>query len=160
MDEARTMPQAHDRTAREQAVERRTIIAATSWCRASASGWRLDHFLKRRIGRLSRTQIQDDHRDADLVPDGRPARPSSSVRAGEIIRLRRPAPMEPEVPRHFEVLYEDDSVLAIDKPAGLPMHTDREVLAQHAGRAAARALPRRADADRPPHRSRDVRACC
>ena len=37
--------------------------------------------------------------------------------------LRRPAPIEPEVPRHFEVLYEDDRVLVIDKPAGLPMHT-------------------------------------
>jgi 23S rRNA pseudouridine1911/1915/1917 synthase len=27
------------------------------------------------------------------------------------------------VPRHFDVLYEDASVLVIDKPAGLPMHT-------------------------------------
>ncbi len=45
------------------------------------------------------------------------------MRAGETIWLRRPAPVEPDVPRHFEVLYEDPSVLCIDKPAGLPMHT-------------------------------------
>jgi 23S rRNA pseudouridine1911/1915/1917 synthase len=45
------------------------------------------------------------------------------VRAGETILLRRPAPVEPDVPRHFGVLYEDASVLVIDKPAGLPMHT-------------------------------------
>ncbi len=45
------------------------------------------------------------------------------MHAGETILLRRPAPIEPEVPRHFEILYEDASVLVIDKPAGLPMHT-------------------------------------
>ena len=86
-------------------------------------GWRLDHFLKRRIGRLSRTKIQGIIREQISFPDGRRARPSSVVRAGEIILLRRPAPVEPAVPRTFSILYEDDAVLAIDKPAGLPMHT-------------------------------------
>ena len=87
------------------------------------AGWRLDHFLKRRIGRLSRTRIQQIIKEQISFPDGRRARPSSTVRAGETIMLRRPAPKEPEVPRHFDVLYADQSVLAIDKPAGLPMHT-------------------------------------
>jgi 23S rRNA pseudouridine1911/1915/1917 synthase len=45
------------------------------------------------------------------------------VRPGETILIERPAPVEPEVPRHFEVLAEDEHFLAIDKPAGLPMHT-------------------------------------
>jgi 23S rRNA pseudouridine1911/1915/1917 synthase len=44
------------------------------------------------------------------------------VHAGQIIHLDRPAPVEPEVPRRFDVLYEDAEVLAIDKPAGLPIH--------------------------------------
>jgi 23S rRNA pseudouridine1911/1915/1917 synthase len=86
-------------------------------------GWRLDHFLKRRIGRMSRTRIQAIIGEQIAFPDGRPARPSSPVRAGETILLRRPAPIEPDVPRDFAVLFEDDSVLVIDKPAGLPMHT-------------------------------------
>jgi 23S rRNA pseudouridine1911/1915/1917 synthase len=86
-------------------------------------GWRLDHFLKRRIGRLSRTRIQSILREQIFFSDGRTVRPEASVRAGETILLRRPAPIEPDVPRHFEVLYEDASVLVIDKPAGLPMHT-------------------------------------
>ena len=86
-------------------------------------GWRLDHFLKRRIGRLSRTRIQSILREQIFFSDGRTVRPATSVRAGETILLRRPAPIEPDVPRHFEVLYEDASVLVIDKPAGLPMHT-------------------------------------
>ena len=87
------------------------------------SGWRLDHFLKRRIGRMSRTRIQAIIGEQISFPDGRPARPSSQVRAGETILLRRPAPVEPDVPRTFDVLFEDDSVMVIDKPAGLPMHT-------------------------------------
>jgi 23S rRNA pseudouridine1911/1915/1917 synthase len=86
-------------------------------------GWRLDHFLKRRIGRLSRTKIQTIIREQITLADGRRPRPSSSVRAGEVLLLRRPAPVEPDVPRTFSILYEDESVLVIDKPAGLPMHT-------------------------------------
>jgi 23S rRNA pseudouridine1911/1915/1917 synthase len=86
-------------------------------------GWRLDHFLKRRIGRLSRTRIQSIIDAQIYFSDGRRARPSSPVRAGEVIQLRRPPPVEPDVPRHFEILYEDASVMCIDKPAGLPMHT-------------------------------------
>jgi 23S rRNA pseudouridine1911/1915/1917 synthase len=87
------------------------------------AGWRLDHFLKRRIGRLSRTRIQNIIKDQISFADGRRVRASAAVRAGEVIVLRRPAPVEPEVPRRFDVLYEDESVLVIDKPSGLPMHT-------------------------------------
>lgn len=86
-------------------------------------GWRLDHFLKYRIGRLSRTKIQAIIAEQVSFEDGRRARPASAVRSGEIIHLDRPAPKEPEVPRDFTVLYEDEWLLAIDKPAGLPMHT-------------------------------------
>ncbi len=101
----------------------RDIISLEFPVPGECAGWRLDHFLKRRIGRLSRTKIQFVIREQITFADGRRARASSSVRAGEIIRLRRPAPVEPDVPRTFSLLYEDDTVLAIDKPAGLPMHT-------------------------------------
>jgi 23S rRNA pseudouridine1911/1915/1917 synthase len=101
----------------------REVISLDIPVPGECGGWRLDHFLKRRIGRLSRTKIQGIIREQISFPDGRRARPSSAVRAGEIILLRRPAPVEPAVPRTFSILYEDDVVLAIDKPAGLPMHT-------------------------------------
>ncbi|HVY40405.1 MAG TPA: RluA family pseudouridine synthase [Polyangia bacterium] len=83
----------------------------------------MDHFLKRRIGRLSRTKIQAIIGEQIFFSDGRTVRPASAVRAGETIHLRRPAPVEPPVPRDFGILYQDESVLVIDKPAGLPMHT-------------------------------------
>jgi 23S rRNA pseudouridine1911/1915/1917 synthase len=101
----------------------REIISLDIPVPGECDGWRLDHFLKRRIGRLSRTKIQLIIRDQITFADGRRPRPSSAVRAGEVLLLRRPAPVEPDVPRTFSVLYEDESVLVIDKPAGLPMHT-------------------------------------
>jgi 23S rRNA pseudouridine1911/1915/1917 synthase len=57
------------------------------------------------------------------LPGGRQPRPALAVQAGWTLWIDRPAPIEPEVPRHFEILVEDDWFLAIDKPAGLPMHT-------------------------------------
>ncbi len=85
--------------------------------------WRLDHFLKHRIGRLSRTKIVSIIERQIRFSDGRRVRASSGVRGGETIMLNRPAPQEPEVPRDFAVLAEDDTFLAIDKPSGLPIHT-------------------------------------
>lgn len=86
-------------------------------------GWRLDHFLKHRIRRLSRTKIRMVIEQQVRLSGGRRARPALSVRAGETVVVDRPAPVEPEVPRHFSILREDDWFMAIDKPAGLPMHT-------------------------------------
>jgi 23S rRNA pseudouridine1911/1915/1917 synthase len=103
--------------------EGREIVEVDIPVPGECEGWRLDHFLKRRIGRLSRTKIQRIIREQITFPDGRRARPSSSVHAGEVLLLRRPAPIEPDVPREFGILYEDADVMVIDKPAGLPMHT-------------------------------------
>ena len=42
------------------------------------------------------------------------------VRAGQVVAWSRPPWVEPEVSRRFEVLHEDDAVLVVAKPAGLP----------------------------------------
>lgn len=99
------------------------IIALRLKVPPECDGWRLDHYLKFRIGRLSRTKIQAIIAQQVSFPDGRRARAASCVRAGELVHLDRPAPIEPSVPRDFAILAEDESFLAIDKPAGLPMHT-------------------------------------
>ena len=88
-----------------------------------ADGWRLDHFLKQRIRRLSRTKIQTIIETQVRLEGGRAPRPAMPVRAGDIIHIDRPAPIEPEVPREFGILASDEHYIAIDKPAGLPMHT-------------------------------------
>jgi len=86
------------------------------------AGQRLDRFIQHRIPRLSRTRAQEVVRSCAYRADGTRRRPSDRVRAGENVVLVRPPFEEPNVPLYFDVLYEDDAVLAVDKPAGLPVH--------------------------------------
>jgi 23S rRNA pseudouridine1911/1915/1917 synthase len=89
-------------------------------------GHRLDHYLKRKIRRLSRTRIQEVIRSQlELARRaGSPGRlrPSTPVVAGDRIVIRRPARPEPPCPREFGVLFDDPAVMVVDKPAGLPVH--------------------------------------
>ncbi len=84
-------------------------------------GWRLDRFVQGRIPRLSRTRIQKMIR-AQAELGGPTLRPASRVAGGQRLTLLRPAPEEPDVPRHYRVIAEDGPLIAIDKPAGLPVH--------------------------------------
>jgi len=84
-------------------------------------GWRLDRYLAARIPRLSRNRVQQMIRSQEAL-GARPRRPANRVRAFEEVVLLRPAPHEPDVPRSFVILHQDDAMLAIDKPAGLPVH--------------------------------------
>ncbi len=89
-------------------------------------GHRLDHYLQRKIRRLSRTRIQEVIRtqltlERSGASPGR-LRPSSHVAAGDRLVIRRPARPEPVCPRDFTVLHDDAEVMVVDKPAGLPVH--------------------------------------
>lgn len=86
------------------------------------AGLRLDRFIQLRIPRLSRTRAQEVVKACGYRADGTRRRPSERVRAGEVVLLVRPPFEEPNVPCHFGVLYEDDAIIAIDKPSGLPVH--------------------------------------
>lgn len=85
-------------------------------------GWRLDRYVCRRIPRLSRNRIQRILRNEATFKGRSEPRPATRVRAGDEILLRRPLPAEPSVPRTFRVIHEDEDLLALDKPAGLPVH--------------------------------------
>jgi 23S rRNA pseudouridine1911/1915/1917 synthase len=86
------------------------------------AGQRLDRFIQHRIPRLSRTRAQEVVRACAYRADGTRRRASERVRTGELVVLVRPPFDEPDVPLYFDVLYEDDAVLAVNKPAGLPVH--------------------------------------
>ncbi len=90
--------------------------------RREHAGWRADLFISHQIPRLSRTRVQRVLNRSAFDDRGRRVKPNRALREGERITIFRPPPEEPEVPRHFEVLYEDDDILGIDKPAGLPVH--------------------------------------
>lgn len=52
--------------------------------------------------------------------DGQAGRAESPLNRGSELVWERPPWTEPEAPRSFEVLYEDEDLLAVAKPAGLP----------------------------------------
>lgn len=85
-------------------------------------GWRLDHYLTAKIKRLSRNRIGRIIRGPLTLNGVAVRKPGVRLRRGDSICIHRPWPEEPAVPRHFTVLAEDADYLAVDKPAGLPVH--------------------------------------
>lgn len=86
------------------------------------SGMRLDLFIQLRIPRLSRTRAQRIVKASAYREDGARRRASDIVRGGETVFLVRPPFEEPSAPRDLPILYEDEAMIAIDKPPGLPVH--------------------------------------
>ena len=86
------------------------------------AGLRTDRFIQNRIPRLSRTRASEIVRACAYTPRGRKLRPGSRVRAGGTVLLVRPRLEEPDCPRDYGVVFEDEHLVALDKPAGLPMH--------------------------------------
>jgi 23S rRNA pseudouridine1911/1915/1917 synthase len=99
-------------------IERFTVAAADA-------GERLDRFLAARLPDLSRTRIQELIAEGRVRVAGRPARASHRVAAGEEVEAevlpRPPLAAAPEaIP--LEILYEDDDIVAVNKPAGMVTH--------------------------------------
>jgi len=90
-----------------------------------SAGTRLDLFVAGACSDLSRSRIQKLIAEGAVRVDGGEARRAHHVRAGEEITVEvaepREIPLEPEaIP--LSVLYEDEELLAIDKPPGLVVH--------------------------------------
>ena len=89
------------------------------------AGMRLDLFLQRELPAHSRTRLQAWVRNGRVTAGGRALKPSRLLRGGETLEVD---PAEPRPLRAFAedlpitVLYEDASVIAIDKPAGMVVH--------------------------------------
>lgn len=89
------------------------------------AGQRLDRYLASQISDLSRTQIQNLLDEGRILVDDIARKASHRVEAGELVSVDLPAPrpstVEPE-PIPLNVLYEDDSLALINKPAGMTVH--------------------------------------
>ena len=87
---------------------------------------RLDIYLQMRLGGVSRTKIQAAAKAGCIHVNDNVAKPSYKVKPLDVISV-----LLPEPPHEFEltpeemeipVVYEDDDVLVIDKPAGMVVH--------------------------------------
>jgi 23S rRNA pseudouridine1911/1915/1917 synthase len=89
------------------------------------AGKRLDRMLHERLPQYSRARIQDWIGAGRVLVNGKAGRPSRAVRPGDAIDVEpadpRPLAAGPEdIP--LSILYEDEDVVAIDKPAGMAVH--------------------------------------
>lgn len=88
---------------------------------------RLDQFLSTALPRYSRSRIQSWIKDDLVLIDGAPRnKPSLLLRGGERIVVypgeRPPLKAAPEeIP--LDILYEDSSLVAVNKPAGMTVHS-------------------------------------
>jgi 23S rRNA pseudouridine1911/1915/1917 synthase len=62
------------------------------------------------------TRIASGH----VLIDELPAHAESVLRTGRALVWQRPPWIEPDAPQSYSVLYEDDDLIAVNKPAGLP----------------------------------------
>ena len=100
--------------------DRIELIATTT-----DSGSRLDRFVAANCPDLSRSRVQELI-DSSLVQiNGQPSKPSQKLKGGERITVQ-PEPRPPlkaeaeSIP--LNILYEDDELIVINKPAGMTVH--------------------------------------
>ena len=89
------------------------------------AGKRLDQMLHERLPQFSRARIQDWIKTGRVLVDGAAARAAKTMRGGEAVEVdpAEPPPLHaaPEaIP--IRTLYEDDDVVAVEKPAGMVVH--------------------------------------
>lgn len=87
---------------------------------------RIDKYLMMRIEGVSRTKIQAATKAQCVLVNGKPTKSNYKIKPLDVITILLPTP-----PRELEILpenipldivYEDDDVLVVDKPAGLVVH--------------------------------------
>jgi 23S rRNA pseudouridine1911/1915/1917 synthase len=89
------------------------------------AGQRLDHFLQEQLPQYSRSRLQEWIKAGLVLVNGREEKPAYVLRGGERIEVTPANPpslhAEPEnIP--LDILYADQDVIAINKPAGLVVH--------------------------------------
>ena len=91
----------------------------------AAAGRRFDAVLAELFPEFSRSRLSDWIKSGAALLDGAPARPRDLLRGGELATLDAVLEVETDaLPEDIplSVLYEDEHVLVIDKPAGLVVH--------------------------------------
>jgi len=89
------------------------------------AGVRLDRYVAEKCTELSRTQAQKLIADGNITVNNRVAKAGVKLHVGDRVNITLPppppSPLSPEaIP--LNIIYEDNDLLVIDKPAGLPIH--------------------------------------
>ncbi|MCU1269480.1 MAG: ribosomal large subunit pseudouridine synthase [Acidobacteriaceae bacterium] len=118
---AQSRPASLRMTANNFIVETKTLTVDSEH-----SGRRLDHFLVSQLPDNSRSWIQQLISQKKVLVDGKPAKASLPLRGGERIEIVGEVERPPlraiaeEIP--LDVIYEDDDLAVVNKPAGMMVH--------------------------------------
>lgn len=119
------VPDTFDASAYDADVTREDNVVEVTVPETVADGRRLDKYLTRFYPEASRTKIQRSIKKGHVKVNGADAKKSRTVEPGDeiVFRLVRKPPMqaEPE-PIPLDVVYEDDDLLVVHKPAGMVVH--------------------------------------
>ncbi len=89
------------------------------------AGSRLDQTLSQRLPEYSRSKIQEWIREGFIQLNQQPCKPRQKVYGNDLVNLDVPMVSrlsdQPQVVE-FEILYEDESIIVINKPANLVVH--------------------------------------
>ncbi len=90
-----------------------------------AHGWRVDHYISRLFPNYSRAAFQRAINEGQVLVNGLSVKPSRRLRVNDRIALQ--LPQEPDsslIPEDIplEILFEDESLVVINKQANLVTH--------------------------------------
>jgi len=89
------------------------------------AGLRLDRFLSEAFPNLSRSYVQKLIETGAVTVDGKSSKPALKLAPGAVVRISIPPPKPAAAEAEYiplTIVYEDDDLLVVDKPAGLVVH--------------------------------------
>ena len=95
---------------------------------ARAHGWRVDHYLTRMHSNFSRAAFQRVIEDHGVLVNGLPVKISRRLRVNDCVEFRLPTNPDQTVPAEdipLDILYDDESLIVINKPANMIVHPGR-----------------------------------
>src|SRR3954463_7405658 len=120
---------------RSRCGERMNDIAKTSFSEPDAdthtfrieeqdAGLRLDSFLANRIEHWSRSRLQKLIDDGDVLVGGKQSKSSYKLRPGDVVEAELVPPISTVAPENIpiDVVYEDSSIIVVNKQADLVVH--------------------------------------
>lgn len=91
-------------------------------------GWRLDQFLANRIPRISRSFAGRIAKEGDVeVIPRRKVKAGTKLREDDLVILREELEPERVQDHEVEILYRDDALIVVGKPAGMLVHESSSV---------------------------------
>ena len=86
---------------------------------------RIDVYITAHVENATRNKVQQAIRGGTVLVNGEPVRPSYTVMPDDVIRITLPRPPPAEaVPENIplEILFEDEDLIIVNKPAGMVTH--------------------------------------